>query len=132
MFDIEDVMKRLRNGEDIEKIAQEAIGIVNDANKRYTAEQDQKAKEEAAKKRTHEAKENRMYVIINDIIAYIREFYPEVKITQEDIDNLDLADLVDDIDDTMSTVSCISECMKKIKNIDTDKAIADFIDNMKW
>ena len=62
MFDEKTILARLQNGEDVQKIADEMTTILNQANKAYA---DQKAAEEAAKKRNEVQKKEDLQEILN-------------------------------------------------------------------
>jgi hypothetical protein len=98
MFKVEDILARLQNGENASDIADEMVGILNEANHQFQKEEEEKARkaeEEAkAKKAEHEAhlKETQKLADLQEIIDLIHDFCIEYYCeTNEDIDTVEEA-----------------------------------------
>jgi hypothetical protein len=71
MFNVEDILARLQNGEDVDAIAQEMTDALNDANDQF-----QKEKEEEEKAREYEAKAKELQKLadLQEILDLMRDF----------------------------------------------------------
>jgi hypothetical protein len=93
MYNYDDILARLRNGEDAEVIAQEMVDTLNKANRDFT---DEKEKADNQKQKKVDAAK----AILDSMIAYVREFHPENPLNevlaQANTENMeDLANAVD-------------------------------------
>ena len=110
MYNYEDILARLRNGEDAEVIAQEMVEILNKANRDFV---DEKEKADNQKQRKAEAVKNMM----GALAAYVREFHPENPINESfakaDI-NKDIDEVVNMIDSAIEEMGMLSALTKAI------------------
>lgn len=137
MFDEKTILTRLQNGEDVQKIADEMTAVLNQANKAYA---DQKAAEEAAKKRNEVQKKEDLQEILNLFTEWFKTYYSidakgklEADAVLELIDSIKdyveaLKDLeaIFDIKDTHKTIK------SNIKPKNADEQIRDFLNKMGW
>ena len=72
MFTEKDILARLQNGEDVQKIADEMAQMINAANKAYA---DQKAAEEAAKKQNEIQKKEDLQEILDMFLDWLNAHY---------------------------------------------------------
>ena len=72
MFTEKDILARLQNGEDVQKIADEMAQMINAANKAYA---DQKAAEEAAKKQNESQKKEDLQEILDMFLDWLNAHY---------------------------------------------------------
>ena len=110
MYNYEDILARLRNGEDAEVIAQEMVETLNKANRDFV---DEKEKADNQKQRKAEAVKNMM----GTLAAYVREFHPENPINESfakaDI-NKDIDEVVNMIDSAIEEMGMLSALTKTI------------------
>ena len=110
MYNYEDILARLRNGEDAEVIAQEMVETLNKANRDFV---DEKEKADNQKQRKAEAVKNMM----GALAAYVREFHPENPINESfakaDI-NKDIDEVVNMIDSAIEEMGMLSALTKAI------------------
>ena len=110
MYNYEDILARLRNGEDAEVIAQEMAETLNKANRDFV---DEKEKADNQKQRKAEAVKNMM----GALAAYVREFHPENPINESfakaDI-NKDIDEVVNMIDSAIEEMGMLSALTKAI------------------
>lgn len=129
-FDVNDILKQLENGTDVNDIAAAAANAINDAMKL----QEKKKKEaEAQKKMAAAEKVEDLGFLIEEVIDFFNEYYPELLDGKEEIADAKVreiaAELVDVFDkaynETLDFMN--SDMFKKIaKNNDKD-AIKDFL-----
>jgi hypothetical protein len=147
MFTEKDILARLQNGEDVQKIADEMAKIINAANKTYT---DQKAAEEAAKAAAAKAevqKKEDLQEILDLFSDWFGTYY-----------DMDVAELKSELkaDQVIELVDSFKEYMKAIKDLESmfgikksaapigtkviksntkpnaDETINQFLKNMGW
>ena len=86
MYDVNDILARLQNGENADEIAQEFADALNGAI--------QKRNEEKAAADRKADKVATLTCILDDIIEFVEEFYPElivdedIEVTPEDVENI--------------------------------------------
>ena len=86
MYDVNDILARLQNGENADAIAQEFADALNDAI--------QKRNEEKAAADRKADKVATLTYILDEIIEFVEEFYPElivdedIEVTPEDVENI--------------------------------------------
>ena len=133
-FDVNDILKQLESGTDVNDIAAAAANAINDAMKL----QEKRKKEAEAKKKMAAAENKRAKVedlgfLIEEVIDFFHEYYPELLDGKEEIADDKVreiaGELVDIFDkaynETMDFMN--SDMFKKItKNNDKD-AIKDFL-----
>ena len=133
-FDVNDILKQLESGTDVNDIAAAAANAINDAMKL----QEKRKKEAEAKKKMAVAENKRAKIedlgfLIEEVIDFFHEYYPELLDGKEEIADDKVreiaGELVDIFDkaynETMDFMN--SDMFKKItKNNDKD-AIKDFL-----
>ena len=131
MYNYEDILARLRNGEDAEVIAKEMVDTLNKANRDFT---DEKEKADNQKQRKAEAVKNMM----GALAAYVREFHPENPINESfakaDI-NKDIDEVVNMIDSAIEEMGMLSALTKAIgpdleRMIKARKSVSDAAKNV--
>lgn len=118
MYNYEDILARLRNGEDAEVIAKEMVDTLNKANRDFT---DEKEKADNQKQK----KANAVKSMLEALAAYVREFHPESPLN-ESFAKADLGDtdeLVTMIDSAIEEMGMITAIAKSI-GPDLEKLIA--------
>jgi iron-sulfur cluster repair protein YtfE (RIC family) len=133
-FDTNEILKRLENGENVNDIAAAAANAINDALKL----QEKKKKEAEAKKKmaaaeTKRAKIEDLGFLIEEVIDFFHEYYPELLDGKEEIADDKVreiaGELVDVFDkaynETMDFMN--SDMFKKIAKKDDKDAIKDFL-----
>ena len=86
MYDVNDILARLQNGENADAIAQEFADVLNDAI--------QKRNEEKAAADRKANKVATLTYILDEIIEFVEEFYPELivdedlEVTPEDVERI--------------------------------------------
>lgn len=109
MYNYEDILARLRNGEDAEVIAKEMVDTLNKANRDFT---DEKEKADNQKQK----KANAVKGMLEALGAYVREFHPESPLN-ESFAKADLSDtdeLVTMIDSAIEEMGMITAIAKSI------------------
>lgn len=121
MYNYDDIIARLRAGEDSEAIAKEMVDTLNRANRDFTNEQN-KISETKAQKAEMIAQ---MLDLIED---YVRQFHSENPLVQVfnnlGKDEMEINTLVDSIDDAIQEVAAANQMMKQFK-ADLEKAFGD-------
>lgn len=127
-FDTNEILKRLENGENVNDIAAAAANAINDALKL----QEKKKKEaEAKKKANREAKVKDFGFLIEGVIEFFQEYYPEL--LKENVPEAKIKELAEELvdifdkayDETMAFMK--SDVFEKmVKNRDND-AIGNFL-----
>lgn len=136
MFNSNDILARLQNGEDVNAIANEMADALNKANKAYEDEKNKKA----AELQKEEDKKNDLLDILTDLTDWLNAHYDahledptmeDVDMALEAIDGLrDLIDMLDEIK-TFPEVKKDKQAAKpQYKN--SDQKIADFLSQMGW
>ena len=136
MFNSNDILARLQNGEDVNAIANEMADALNKANKAYEDEKNKKAAELQKEK----DKKNDLLDILTDLTDWLNAHYDahledptmeDVDMALEAIDGLrDLIDMLDEIK-TFPEVKKDKQAAKpQYKN--SDQKIADFLSQMGW
>lgn len=121
MYNYDDIIARLRAGEDSEVIAKEMVDTLNRANRDFVDEQN-KINEVATQKA--EMVED-MLDLIED---YVRQFHPQNPLVQvfKEVrrDGLDIDELVDNLDKAIHEVATANRLMNQLK-ADLEKAFGD-------
>jgi uncharacterized membrane protein YqiK len=133
-FDTNEILKRLENGENVNDIAAAAANAINDALKL----QEKKKKEAEAKKKmaaaeTKRAKIEDLGFLIEEVVDFFHEYYPELLDGKEEIADDKVreiaGELVDVFDkaynETMDFMN--SDAFKMIAKKDDKDAIKDFL-----
>ena len=137
MFDEKTILARLQNGEDAQKIADEMAAVLNQANKAYA---DQKAAEEAAKKRNEVQKKEDLQEILNLLTEWFKTYYGiDAKGELEADAVLDLIDSIKDYVEALKDLESILDIKNTPKIIKSntkpksaDEQIRDFLNKMGW
>ena len=137
MFDVNEILARLQNGEDAQKIADEMAATLNLANKTY---EDQKAKEEAAKKQNEVQKKKDLQAILDMFADWFKTYYGiEAKGELEADAVLELIDSIKEYVEALKgleTVFNMKNSPKIIKSNtkpkNADEQINDFLKKMGW
>ena len=121
MYNYDDIIARLRAGEDSEVIAKEMVDTLNRANRDFVDEQNKI--NEVATQKAEMVEE--MLDLIED---YVRQFHPQNPLVQvfEEVkrDGLDTNELVDSIDKAIDEVAAANRLMHQLK-ADLEKAFGD-------
>ena len=133
MYTTEDILNRLSNGESSDAIASEIANNLNEAIKRH------KAQVEAENVKNAKAKEEKLQTILDEMVAWIQEFYPSASDTRL---KLDAADIIKSIDTTVSAIDSLFSISvpttaapkEKKRNVEPTAAetLEHFIKKMGW
>ena len=138
MFDEKTILARLQNGEDAQKIADEMAAVLNQANKAYA---DQKAAEEAAKKRNEVQKKEDLQEILDLFTEWFKTYYGiDAKGELEADAVLELIDSIKDYVEALKDLEAIFDIKKpavkatksNTKPKTADEQIRDFLNKMGW
>ena len=137
MFDEKTILARLQNGEDMQKIADEMAAMINAANKTYN---DQKAAEEAAKKRNEIQKKEDLQEILDLLADWFKTYYDIETKSELEVDAvLELIDSLKEYVEALKgleTVFNMKNAPKIIKSNtklkSADEQISDFLSKMGW
>lgn len=115
MFEVNDILARLQNGEDVQKIADEMAKTLNEANDQYRAAQE-------AAKQAQETAAAQKVADMNDILAMLEDFlvtyYGEklgAESIQEAFNDVSAEDAIDAIESIIETVIALSDLEHLIK-----------------
>ena len=133
-FDVNDILKQLESGTDVNDIAAAAANAINDAMKL----QEKKKKEAEAKKKmaaaeTKRAKVEDLGYLIEEVIDFFHEYYPELLDGKEEIADAKIREIAGELVDIFDkayneTLAFMNSDAfgKVVKNGDRD-AIKDFL-----
>ena len=131
MFTEKDILTRLQNGEDAQKIADEMAAILNAANKTYA---DQKAKEEELKKATEIQKKADLQDILDQITLWFAQYYG----IDESLSADDVLVLIDEVQGYVNAlgdlgkVFAVKPKVKVVKTQSADDTLNAFLNKMGW
>lgn len=148
MFDVNEILARLQNGEDAQKIADEMAATLNLANKTY---EDQKAKEEAAKKQNEIQKKEDLQEILDMFCDWFGTHYEmDVEEIKSELKADQVIELIDSLKEYVEAVKGL-ETLFSVKNAtkptapigtkiiksntkpkSADEQISDFLNKMGW
>ena len=150
MFDEKTILARLQNGENAQTIADEMAAMINAANKAYT---DQKAAEEAAKKKSEIQKKEDLQEILDMFIDWFGAHYDiDVEEVKGEVTADQVIELIDSLKEYIDAIKSL-ETMLGMKKVAVKKAakpagagviksntnpksaddkIHDFLKNMGW
>ena len=143
MFTEKDILARLQNGEDVQKIADEMAKMINAANKTYT---DQKAAEEAAKAaaaKTEVQKKEELQSILDLFCDWFGTYYKmDVAEIKSELKADQVIELIDSLKEYIEAIKGL-ESMFSMKNApkiiksntkpkSADEQISDFLNKMGW
>lgn len=124
MYNYDDIIARLRAGEDSEVIAKEMVDTLNRANRDFVDEQNKISE-------TKVQKAKMMQDMLDLIEDYVRQFHPQNPLVQvfEEVkgDSLDINELVDSVDKAIDEVAAANRLMNQLK-ADLEKAFGDRTD----
>lgn len=119
MYNYDDIIARLRAGEDSEVIAKEMVDTLNRANRDFVDEQN----------KISEVKNQKAEMIgsmMGTLEAYVREFHPQNPIVKMfdnvNVGTLDVNELVAQIDEAIEQYAMVAHIMDSIKG-DLEKAL---------
>ena len=98
MYTTEDILNRLSKGESSDAIASEIAKNLNEAIKQH------KAQVEAENAKNAKAKEEKLQAILDDMAAWVQEFYPS---SSDTVLKLDAADIIKSIDTAMNAIDSL-------------------------
>ena len=133
-FDVNDILKQLEDGTDVNDIAAAAANAINDAMKlQEKRKKEAEAKKKMAAAETKRAKVEDLGFLIEEVIDFFHEYYPELLDGKEEIADDKVreiaGELVDIFDkaynETMDFMN--SDMFKKIAKKDDKDAIKDFL-----
>lgn len=138
MFDEKTILARLQNGEDAQKIADEMAATLNLANKTY---EDQKAKEEAAKKQNEVQKKEDLQEILDMFADWFKTYYGiEAKAELEADAVLELIDSIKEYVEALKGLEAMFNVQKPAAKViksntkpkNADETINAFLNKMGW
>ena len=132
MFNENEILARLQNGEDIQKIANEFADMLNQANKTYA---DQKAKEEEARKAEElkKAKELQKTADLQDILDQFSLWFAQYYGIEETLKADDIMVLIDEVQGAMKLLEGLTQPVKKVtKTQSPDDTLNAFLNKMGW
>ena len=133
-FDVNDILKQLESGTDVNDIAAAAANAINDAMKlQEKRKKEAEAKKKMAAAETKRAKVEDLGFLIEEVIDFFHEYYPELLDGKEEIADAKIreiaGELVDIFDkaynETLDFMN--SDMFKKIAKKDDKDAIKDFL-----
>ena len=137
MFTEKDILARLQNGEDVQKIADEMAKMINAANKTYT---DQKAAEEAAKKQNEIQKREDLQEILDLFMDWMNAHYGignKGDVTADQVIELieslqEYIEAIKDLEAVFGMKKPAAKVAKATKPQSADETINQFLKNMGW
>lgn len=132
MFNENEILARLQNGEDIQKIANEFADMLNQANKTYA---DQKAKEEEARKAEElkKAQELQKRADLQDILDQFTLWFAQYYGIEETLSADDIMVLIDEVQGAMKLLENLAQPVKKVaKTSNPDDVLNTFLKSMGW
>ena len=136
MFTEKDILARLQNGEDAQKIADEMASLINKANKMYA---DQKAAEEAAKKQNEIQKKGDLQEILDLFTDWLNAHYGIG--AKGDITADQVIELIDSLQEYIDAIKGLEAMLNKkkadpvkkiIKSNSPDDTLNAFLKQMGW
>ena len=148
MYNVDEIVARLQNGDSLDTIGTELANLLNDANAKHLAiqkaEEEKRRAENVAKQRAATRK-NLLWDLLEAIRAYANytEYAGVVskwldEVSDEDIEELDaqMLDMLKMIDTlknlTFNFNTKAPNDTKKVTAVNPDKALGDFIKMMGW
>ena len=117
MYNINDILAQLQSGQSADEIAKSFTDALNAA----IQKQNEQTKADARRK----AKISDMTCLIEDVIDFISEYYPEVMPKDMDLDitEADVAELIDELDTTIPQLASVFKGFEEltVKPIGTTK-----------
>ena len=119
MFNTNDILARLQNGEDAETIANELAKTINEANKMYQDQKKKEAEEAAAKeaeKRLNVQKKEEMERILCSLTSWVNKYY-DTKLDIGKVSAEDAIELIDSCFDYVNALSDLSQFIGKPRTV---------------
>ena len=117
MFTEKDILTRLQNGEDVQKIADEMAAMINAANKTYV---DQKAAEEAKKKAEEERKKqlalqkkDDLQDILDQFAVWFNTYYDVDEAVWDEINADAVLEMIDSVQEYIKAMSDLTALLNK-------------------
>ena len=134
MFTEKDILARLQNGEDVQKIADEMAAVINAANKTYA---DQKAAEEAVKKQNEVQKKKDLQEILDLFLDWLNAYYgigAKGDVTADQVIELidSLKEYIEAVKDLEVIFGVKKPAAKAVKTKSADDTINQFLKQMGW
>lgn len=137
MFNEKDILARLQNGEDAQKIADEMAAMINKANKMYA---DQKAKEEEARKAEElkKAAELQKKADLQDILDQITLWFAQYYGIEESLSADEVLELIDEVQGYVNALGDLGKLfavkpkVKVVKTQNPDDTLNAFLNKMGW
>ena len=137
MFNEAEILARLQNGEDIQKIANELADSLNRVNKTYT---DQKAKEEEARKAEElkKATELQKKADLQDILDQITLWFAQYYGIEESLSADEILVLIDEVQTYVNAFGDLGKMLavkpkaKVVKTQNPDETLNAFLNKMGW
>ena len=133
-FDVNDILKQLESGTDVNDIAAAAANAINDAMKlQEKRKKEAEAKKKMAAAETKRAKVEDLGFLIEEVIDFFHEYYPELLDGKEEIADDKVREIAGELVDIFDkayneTIDFMnSDMFKKIAKKDDKDAIKDFL-----
>ena len=113
MYNVNDILARLQNGESADAIAQSFADVLNQAIAAKSAEDAEKAKEAKRAAEMRAAKVSDLTDILDLVIDFVERYYPDVadtidlEIAAEDVDAV-----IDELDKAMDQAKALTNALK--------------------
>lgn len=139
MFNEAEILARLQNGEDIQKIADEMAASLNKVNKVYTdsvAKAEEAKRAEEQKQAIQKQKMADLQDILNQFTAWLQEYYNID--AGEELKAESLMELIDGIQEYVDALKSLEmvigkkPAVKVVKKASADDTINQFLKNMGW
>ena len=139
MFAEKDILARLQNGEDVQKIANEFADMLNQANKTYA---DQKAKEEEAKhaeeqkQAVQKQKTADLQAILDEFTLWFAQYYGID--AGDELKAESIMEIIDGVQEYMDALKGLElafgkkPAVKVVKKASADDTINQFLKQMGW
>ena len=117
MYNYDDIIARLRAGEDSEVIAKEMVDTLNRANRDFVDEMEAAKKAESEAQKTKQKKAEMLKEMMNTLEVYVREFHPENPMIEMFDSHTpgDMDELVEQIDAAIDGFAVAAQITKKIE-----------------
>ena len=133
-FDVNDILKQLESGTDVNDIAAAAANAINDAMKlQEKRKKEAEAKKKMAAAETKRAKIEDLGFLIEEVVDFFHEYYPELLDGKEEIPDAKVREIAGELVDVFDkayneTIDFMnSDMFKKIAKKDDKDAIKDFL-----
>ena len=111
MFDMNEILARLQNGEDVETIAEEFTKALNSAVKERDLQEEQNRKAELEAKEKHDA----LQEVLDLLLDWLDAYYPKFNTEHVDIDAAEIIKVLDEsYDDIVELIEAIKALQETI------------------